>query len=87
MCNVKGKVYRLLYEMNKNVRIRVKTPVGLTKSEDVGPCVTQGGIEAGTISSVSIGNSVSSTFSDSDCEVQYRNVNLRWCKPWVVCSM
>ena len=26
--NVKGKIYRLLYKMNQNIRISVKTPVG-----------------------------------------------------------
>ena len=75
-CKVKGKVYRLLYEMNKNVRIKIKTPVGITQSEDTGPQVTQGSVEAATISSVSIGNGVSDTFAHSDVEVVYGNVSL-----------
>ena len=32
---VKGRVYRLLYNMNKEVEIEVKTPVGLSESEKV----------------------------------------------------
>ena len=66
-CSVKGKVYRLIYEMNKNIRIKVKTSVGLTPSEDTGPVL--GTVEAGIISSVSLGNGVDVTFADSDCEV------------------
>ena len=54
LCNVKGKVYRLIYEMNKNARIKIKTPVGITQSEDTVSLVTQGIVEATTISSVSI---------------------------------
>ena len=36
-CNVKGKVYRLIYGMNQNVKIKVKTPVGITESKETGP--------------------------------------------------
>ena len=31
---IKGKVYRLIHEMNKNIRIKVKTPLGTTKVVD-----------------------------------------------------
>ena len=65
-CNVKGKVYRLIYQMNKNIRIKVKTPVGLTESADTGPGATQGSVDAAIISSVSIGNDVSDNFASSD---------------------
>ena len=37
--NIKGKVYRLLFEMNKNIRIQIQTPVGLTEARDTGPTV------------------------------------------------
>ena len=36
-CSVKGKVYRLIYEMNKSIRIKVKTSVGLSPLEETGP--------------------------------------------------
>ena len=42
-CNIKGKLYRLLFQMNKNTKISVQTPVGGTEESDteegVGPCV------------------------------------------------
>ena len=34
---VRGKMYRLMFLMNENTRIKVRTPVGLTDSDDVGP--------------------------------------------------
>ena len=62
---VRGKVYRLIYRMNENIRIQVKTPVGMTDSENTGSGVTQGAMDAAIISSVSIDNSVVEEFSDS----------------------
>ena len=56
---VGGKIYRLIYEMNKNVKIKVKTPVGLTEVEETGPGASQGSVDAPVISSVSIGDGVS----------------------------
>ena len=76
--NVKGKVYRLIYQMNKNIRIKVKTPVGITQSADTGPGAAQGSVDAAVISSVSIGNDVSVTFAEADGkqEVSYESVDL-----------
>ena len=68
---LKGKLYRLIYEMNKNIRIRVKTPVGLTKPEDTGPTIGQGGVDACTISAVNIDNGVDDAFVDSGGEIVY----------------
>ena len=73
---VKGKVYLLIYEKNENVKVKVKTPVGVTGSADTGPVVTQGGVLAAVISSVSIGNGVSDAFAASDSEVLYESIKL-----------
>ena len=72
--NLKGKVYRLLFQMNKHIRIRVKTPVGLTTPEDTGPGVRQGGVDACIISAVNVDNGVNVTFADSDGEVRYSSL-------------
>ena len=73
---VKGKIYRLLFGLNKNTRIKVNTPVGVSDSADTGPIVTQGSLDAGILSSVSIDNGTSVTFANSDCEVDYYGLNL-----------
>ena len=39
---VKGKLYRLLYLMNKNTIIQVKTGVGMTGEEETGENIGQG---------------------------------------------
>ena len=62
----KGKLYRLLFLLNKNVKIRVKTPVGVTKSHDTGPTVSQGSAEGAIISADNLDNGVSEAFHDEE---------------------
>ena len=74
--NVKGKVYRLLFEMNKNTRIIIQTPVGDTQPKNTGPIVTQGSVEGPVLSSVSIDNGTNVTFAQSEVEVMYKSLKL-----------
>ena len=74
--NVKGKVYRLLFEMNKNTRIIIQTPVGDTQPKNTGPIVTQGSVEGPVLSSVSIDNGTNVTFVQSEVEVMYKSLKL-----------
>merc|ERR1711954_221318 len=64
--HVKGKVYRLIFQMNKNVRVKIQTPVGVTWEANTGPIVSQGGIDSAIISSVSIGNDVGEAFANNE---------------------
>ena len=73
---VKGKLFRLLFNLNKNTRIKVKTPVGTTTSKDTGPIVAQGSAEAGIMSSVSLDNGVDVTFVNKEDEVVYHDLVL-----------
>ena len=57
--------------MNKNVKVKVKTPVGTTESKEVDPLVSQGSVEAAVISGNSIGKGIESTFTDETKEVKY----------------
>ena len=59
---VKGKLYRLIFNMNKNVKIKIRTPVGDSNEANTGPIVTQGSVDSGILSSVSIGNNVEEAF-------------------------
>ena len=78
LSEVTGKLYRLLFQMNKNVRLTIQTPVGDTPSANTGPIVTQGGVDGAVMSSVSIGNDVSDAFKEKEdeYEVKYENVQL-----------
>ena len=68
---VKGKLYRLIYELNKESRIRVKTSVGISDSKETKEIVTQGSIEASLISSSKLASGVEDFFSSSEDEVSY----------------
>ena len=73
---LKGKVYRLIFNMNSSSRIKVKTSVGVTQSAVTDPLVAQGTVEAGVISSNNIDKGVNVAFVDSDCEVKYVDLPL-----------
>ena len=68
---IQGKVYRLLYKMNKNTRICVQTPVGNTEECDTGEGVGQGTLEGALVSAVSLDTGVNDFFSGSEYELSY----------------
>ena len=70
---VKGKVYRLLFLMNKSIRIRVKTPVGVTPPCDTGPGMGQGTSEGAIISAVNLDNGVRFRFHKTSAENEEEN--------------
>ena len=75
--NVNGKLYRLLYAMNKNTRISVQTPVGITEEKDTGEGVGQGTLEGALVSSVNLDKGVNDYFHNSEYEVSYGSVPLQ----------
>ena len=76
-CGVKGKLYRLLYALNKNTRICVQTPVGVTEEEDIGEGVGQGTLEGAIVSAVNLDKGVNEFFHDSEYEISYGEVTLQ----------
>ena len=73
---VRGKVYRLLFNMNKKAQIKVNTSVGISQSKETGPNVQQGTVEAAILSSNSVDKGVNDAFVSSDCEIAYYTINL-----------
>jgi hypothetical protein len=71
--NVQGKLYRLIFEMNKNTKISVQTPVGLTEESDTGERVGQGTLEGAIVSAVNLASGV----NDSEHEVYYGGVEIK----------
>ena len=69
--NVKGKRYRLLYELNKDTRIMVRTPVGDSEKRETGKIFAQGSPEGSLASSSNISSGVSDFFQNSENEVFY----------------
>ena len=66
--NVKGKTYRLLYKLNKTIRISVKTPVGETEKHETEDNVGQGTVEGAIISSANLDGGVTEFFDKDKSE-------------------
>ena len=73
---IKGKLYKLLYEMNKDTRITVRTAVGDSDQRETGEGLAQGTSEAGIASSVSLSKGVDEFFESSENELTYGTVTL-----------
>ena len=75
--NVRGKLYRLLYYMNKNTKFCVQTPLGLTEEANRGEGLGQGTMEGALVSSVSLDSGVKNQFENSEVEASYMTVRLQ----------
>ena len=73
---IKGKLYRLIYELNKNDLIQIKTAVGITDGFKTGENVTQGSVGGGLISSLNLDVPVATYFKDSEHEVCYGDIRM-----------
>ena len=63
---IKGKLYRLLYLLNNDTQIRVKTSFGLTDLAATGENVAQGSIGGGILSSLNLSKTVTDYFSGAE---------------------
>ena len=70
-CGVKGKLYRLIFNMNKDTLIRVRTAVGETKEKETGENIGQGTLEGAIISAANIDYTVNEVFLTSRDEISY----------------
>ena len=59
---IDAKTYRILYKLNENTEISVKTSVGETKTAPVKDSVGQGSFSAAIISSLNIGSAIADKF-------------------------
>ena len=75
-CGIKGKLYRLWYEMYKDSQIRIKTASGLADIKPTGENVTQGSIGGAILSSANLDKTLCSYFGASDCEISYGDKRL-----------
>ena len=68
---VKGKLCRLIYELNKDNLISIKTGTGMTRSVTTGENFSQGSIAGGSISANSLDDSIFEFFKHSIHEMPY----------------
>ena len=74
---VKGKLYRLWFELNRETEIRVRTGVGTTQVAVVGETVAQGSIGGGLVSSLNLDVEVNNFFEGSMNEAGYSYIRFQ----------
>ena len=73
---VKGKAYRLLFQLNKETNIKVRTPLGETEESNTGAGLGQGTVEGAVLSSNSLDKGVQDNFIESE-NVYYGEVKIK----------
>ena len=73
---IKGKLYRLLYMLNKDTKISVKTAVGLSREIETGENIGQGTTEGAILSAANIDYSINKLFRTSTAELSYGSEQL-----------
>ena len=68
---VRGELYRIVYEMKRKTRIKVRTSVGDSEERVTNENITQGSAEGGVLSSSNLGKGVEDFFSSSETETYY----------------
>ena len=76
-CGVTGKLYRLIFEMNKKTVLKVKTGVGMSEAVDLGENIAQGSIGGALISTVNLDYTVNMHFQTSNYEISYCDIRLQ----------
>ena len=76
-CGIKGKLYRLIFELNRKTTLRVKTGVGISNSTDLGENITQGSIGGALVSTVNLDYTVDLQFKKSKHELSYAGTKLQ----------
>ena len=49
---VKGRIWRNIYQINKEAKIHIKTPMGVTEGQEIGETVKQGSVLASKMASL-----------------------------------
>ena len=76
-CGINGKLYRLIFELNRRTSLKVKTGVGLSTSTELGENITQGSIGGALISTVNLDYTVDIHFKKSRHELSYSSTKLQ----------
>ena len=74
---VRGKLYRLWYELNRDAQIKVKTGAGMTDTQVTGEIVAQGSIGGAILSSCNLDKTVTKYFAGSTSELSYAKTRLQ----------
>ena len=73
---IRGKLHKLIYKLNKNNIIQIRTPVGTTDGFKTGENVTQGSVGGGLISSLNLDIPILNFFKNSEHEAAYGSIEM-----------
>ena len=76
-CGIQGKLYRLIFEMNKSTMLSIKIGCGTTQPVQIGANIAQGSIGGALISSVNLDKTMNQFFSKSEHEISYFDLRLQ----------
>ena len=76
-CGIQGKLYRLIFEMNRSTMLSIKTGCGTTQPVQIGANIAQGSIGGALISSVNLDRTMNQFFSKSEHEISYFDLRLQ----------
>ena len=76
-CGIRGKLYRLLFEMSKRTNIKVRTGVGTSSEQETGEGVGQGSLDGAILSASSIDYTVNKFFCKSVYEISYGDITIQ----------
>ena len=74
---ITGKLYRLIFEMNKKTVLKVKTGVGLFTATELNENIAQGSIGGALISTGNLDYTVNCQFKSSRYELSYSDIRLQ----------
>ena len=73
---VRGRIWRNIYNINKEALIKVKTPMGPTRDADIGETLKQGSVLASTLAALHT-DGVNRLFKNSESGILYGNVRIQ----------
>ena len=72
---IRGKIWRNIYLINKAAKIKVRTPMGLTNSAEIGETLKQGSVLASTLAALHT-DGVNRLFKNTEAGVTYGNAKI-----------
>ena len=74
---IKGKLYKLFYELNIDTLIQIRSSSGLSEIGYTGENITQGSVSGAIISAKNLDSGIQSYFKFSQHEISYSNLRLQ----------
>ena len=74
-CDIKGRIWRNIYHINKSAILRIKTPFGKTQKFEIGETLKQGSVLATALAALHT-DGVSKLFNNKGLNISYGNLKI-----------